>query len=215
MEKVKIKAQIREKTGSRESRKLRKRGFITGEIYGHNEKNLHICIEQGDFERIWRRLHGETVIYEIEANGKTYKTLIKEIQRDVIKGHPIHIDFQILHEKEEIVAPVPVIIKGTPKGVKRGGIFEHILHEVHVSAIPSKMPGHIEVDVSELDIGDSVHIEDLKLPKGVKIKEDPDRTICTVIPPRKVEEIKEEVPVEEAAPAEVEEEKKEEKKEEK
>jgi|Deesub1362B_J571_1020462.scaffolds.fasta_scaffold10540_3 large subunit ribosomal protein L25 len=214
MKKIKLPCKIREKTGTRESRRLRKKGFITAELYGYGETNYHIVIDRKEFERIWHHIHGETVIFEIELNGKKFNSVIKEIQRDVIYGHPIHIDFQILHEKEEITVPVPIVLKGEAKGVKMGGILEHLVHEVHVRTVPSKIPGHIEIDVSELGLGESIHIKDIKLPKGVQIIEHPDETVCTVLVPRRAEITvpEEEVPAEEA---EVKEEEKKEEKEEK
>ncbi|MEN3043950.1 MAG: 50S ribosomal protein L25 [Candidatus Hydrothermales bacterium] len=209
MKKVKIMAKIREKTGTRESRRLRKNGYITAEIYGAKEKNYHIILERKKFEKLWHEIHGETVIFEIELDDKKYNTVIKEIQRDVLYGYPTHIDFQILHEKEEITVPVPVILKGEAKGVKLGGILEHFVHQLHVRTIPSKIPGHIEIDISNLNIGESIHVRDIKLEKGVKIEENPDETICTIASPRGVE-----IPIQEVTALEVKEEKKEEKDEE-
>jgi len=187
MKKIKLKGKIREKKGTKESRRLRKKGFITAELYGHGEKNYHFIIDKREFERIWHQIHGETVIFEIELNGKKFNSVIKEIQMDVIYGYPIHIDFQIVHEKEEITVPVPIILKGEAKGVKMGGILEHLLHEVHVRTIPTKIPGNIEIDVSELGLGESIHIKDIKLPKGVSILENPDETVCTVLTPKRAE----------------------------
>ncbi|MEN3046252.1 MAG: 50S ribosomal protein L25 [Candidatus Hydrothermales bacterium] len=207
MKKVKLLAKIREKTGTRESRRLRGKGFITGEVYGAKEKNYHIFFERREFEKIWREIHGETVIFEIEFNDKKYSTVIKEIQRDVLYGYPIHIDFQILHEKEEITVPVPVILKGEAKGVKSGGILEHFAHQLHIRTIPSKIPSHIEIDISDLDIGESIHVRDIKLEEGIKIEESPDETICTIVGKRVTE-----VTAQEIIAPEIKEEKGEEKK---
>lgn len=207
MKKVKIKAQLREKTGTRESRRLRKKGFITVELYGAKEENTHLVIERKNFEKIWHEIHGETVIFVIEFDNKKVNSVIKEIQRDVLYGYPIHIDFQVLHEKEEITVPVPVILKGEAKGVKLGGILEHFIHQLHVKTVPSKIPGHIEIDISDLKIGDSIHVKDIKLEKGVKILENPEDTICTIAHPKEVG-----IPVQEAPLPEISEEKIEEKK---
>ncbi len=212
MKKIKLKAEIREKTGTRESKRIRKKGFVTCELYGHGEKNYHLFINRKEFEKIFHQIHGETVIFEIELNDKKFDAVIKEIQRDILYGYPIHIDFQVIHEKEEITVPVPVILKGEAQGVKMGGILEHILHEVHVKTLPSRIPGHIEIDISELKLGESIHIKDIKLPKGISIVENPDETVCTILVPRRaqIEMVEEKIPVEETEEREEKKKKKEE-----
>ena len=216
MKKYKLTAQKREKLGTNESRRLRREGFVTGEMYGAHEKNIHIKLPIKEFEKFLRDTRHEMVLVDMEINGKTYNCVLKELQRDVVRGTPIHADFQILHPKEPIHVVVPLILTGTPEGVKTGGILEHLKREVNIRAIPSKLPGHIEIDVSSMRIGESLHIKDLKLPEGVEILEDPEETVCTILAPKKVEEVAPVTPeaVEgEAPPAE--EEKKEEVKEEK
>lgn len=217
MKTYKLSAQIREQLGTNASRRLRREGFITGELYGAHEKNIHVKIPFKEFQRFLKETRHEMVLVDIEINGKNYKCVLKELQRDVVKGTPIHVDFQILHAKEPLQVIVPVILTGTPQGIKLGGILEHLKREVNIRAIPSKLPGHIEVDVSHLKIGESIHIKDLKVPEGVEIIEDPEETVCTVLAPKKVEEVApvpEEAPPEEAAPPPEEEKKEEEKKEE-
>lgn len=199
----KLKGEIREKIGTNEARRLRKKGFITGEMYGAHEENIHIKINAKDFQKFLKEIKKETVLIDLEVNGKNYKCVLKELQRDFVKGFPIHADFQILHEKEMINVAVPVILVGTPEGVKIGGILEHLKREVVVKAIPSKIPGHIEVDVSKLKIGESIHIKDLKPPEGVHIVENPEETVCTILSPKKTGEVpKEEIAKEVLVPEE-------------
>lgn len=206
----KLKGEIREKIGTNEARRLRKKGFITGEMYGAHEKNIHIKINAKDFQKFLKEAKKETVLIDFEVNGQNYKCILKELQRDFVTGVPIHADFQILHEKEMINVSVPIVLLGTPEGLKLGGILEHLKREVIVKAVPSKIPGHIEVDVSKLKIGESIHIKDLKLPEGVHVIENPEETICTILSPKKTMEL----PVEKIEEIPVPEEKKEEKEEE-
>lgn len=212
MKTYKLVAKRREKLGTNESRRLRREGFITGELYGYHEKNIHIKLPKKEFEKFLKETRHETVLIDMEVDGQTYKCVLKEVQRDVVMGYPIHADFQILHAKEPIQIIVPVILTGIPEGSKRGGILEHLKREVTVRAIPSKLPGHIEVNVERLKIGESIHIKDLKIPEGVEILENPEETVCTVLSPKKVEEVAPAAIPEEVPP--VPEEKKEEGKEE-
>lgn len=212
MRTYKLVAQKREKTGSGESKKLRKQGFITGEIYGAHEKNIHIKIPGREFEKFLKETSQEMALIDMEVNGKRYRCILKELHRDVVRGTPLHADFQILHAKEPIQVVIPIVLTGTPEGAKLGGILEHLKREVNIKAVPSKLPGHIEIDVSGLKIGDSIHIKDLEVPEEVEVIEDPDETVCTVLSPKKVEEVApvEEVPAEEVPEEAPEEEKKEE-----
>lgn len=198
MKTYRLTAEKREKLGTKESRRLRRAGFVTGELYGPHEKNVHIKLARREFEKFLKETKHETVIIDMEVDGKTYKCVLKDLQRDVVMGYPIHADFQILHAKEPIQVVVPVILKGTPEGVKLGGILEHLKREVTIRAIPSKLPGHIEIDVGKLRIGESIHVKDLELPEGVEILEDPEETVCTILAPKKVEEV---APVPEAVAA--------------
>jgi large subunit ribosomal protein L25 len=207
MKTYKLYGEIREKIGTNEARRLRKKGFITGEMYGAGEKNIHIKIPLKDFQKFLKDVKGEMVLIDLEINNKNYKCILKELQRDIIKGHPIHADFQILHEKEKITVSVPLILSGTPEGVKLGGVLEQLKREIKIRAIPSKLPGHLEAPVSKLKIGESLHVRDLKPPEEVEIVDSPEEPICTILAPKKVEEVK---PVEEKIEEAPKEEKKEE-----
>ena len=206
----KLKGELREKIGTNEARRIRKKGFITGEMYGAYEKNIHIKINAKDFQKFLKEIKKETVLIDLEINGKNYKCILKELQRDFVMGLPIHADFQILHEKEMITVSIPVVLVGIPEGLKLGGTLEHLKREVNIRAIPSKIPGFVEVDVSKLKIGESIHIKDLKLPEGIHIVENPEETVCTILSPKKAVEM----PVEEIKEVPIPEERKEEKEEE-
>ncbi|MEO0202292.1 MAG: 50S ribosomal protein L25 [candidate division WOR-3 bacterium] len=187
-----IKAQIRENLGSSFSKKYRQEGLIPAVAYGKNENNIHLLIPERDFYKLLKEIGEETAILEIEYDNTSKRAILKEIQRDIISGKIIHIDFHIVHAKEKIVVSVPIVIKGQENspGLKKGGILEVHLHKVDLKAFPENIPGHIEVDISNLDIGNSIHIKDIKI-ENVEFEEDLDEVVLSIISPR-IEEKKEE-----------------------
>lgn len=194
---MEVSVNIREKTGKEIAKKLRKMGFIPGVIYGHNEKNLHISIAEKDLHEIIKETHGEAKLIKLKAGeGFEKEVIIKHIDRDPITGRVIHVDFQVIHKGEEVHVDVPVEIVGSAKGVKVGGILEVLHWHIPVKGEIQNIPPHITIDVSDLDINDSIHVRDLKL-DGVKILLHEDEAIVTVLPPKRAEEVK---PAEEAAP---------------
>ncbi len=191
-------AKLREKKGKEYAKKLRKKGWVPAIMYGKGEVNTPLEVEAHAFETFFRKSHGENVIVTLKIEGKKdAKVIVKDVQRDPVFGKLQHIDFQIIHEGEKIVATVPIILKGTPKGVKEGGVLEQNLKEVQVKAVPANLPPHIEFNVESLDIGDMIKVGDIKL-EGVEIFEDPEEIICMVHHGRKEEEI---APQEEAGEA--------------
>jgi len=110
------------------------------------------------------------------------------------------VDFQVLHKGEKVIVEVPVVLKGEPVGLKKGGVMEQLIRELEVRAVPAKLPSAIEVDVSHLDIGDAIHVRDLQVEEGVEILEDPEQTVVTILAPKKAAE-EEEAPPEEGEAA--------------
>lgn len=181
----KLKVNLRENLGSSSSKKYRKEGFIPAVAYGLNEKNFHILVNEMEFYKLLREIGDETAIVELEFDGNTKKSFIQEIQRDIITGRVIHVDFHIVHEKEKVSVSVPIVVKGQENspGIKKGGILEVHLHTVDVKAFPENIPGHIEIDISNLDIGNVIHVKDIKI-ENVEFEEDMDEVILSIIPPK-------------------------------
>lgn len=198
MVEVKIKADRRTEVGKQRTNYLRKNGLIPAVLYGHGEETMSISIPEKEFSHLLQKEKGENVIVEIELpKDKSKKTIIKEIQRDPVTSRILHVDFQHLIMTEKVHVQVPIILKGTPQGVKAGGILEHHLRKINIRCLPEYIPPHIEVEVSELKLGDSIHISDLSV-ENVEILEEPTETIATIIVPKIMkEEVKEEVVVEE------------------
>ena len=218
MKKVGLKVFVRE---GEKPKKIRREGFIPAIVYGGHKKPLGIKIREHDFIHLLHTIHGENIMIElrISRDGKEKKELaiLKEVQRDPLMNRIIHADFLRVSLKETLEVEVPVVPVGEAKGVKEGGILEIILRHIRVEALPQDLPEHLEVDISNLEVGDTLHVGDITPPPGVKILTHPEETILTIVPPRVVEEVVAVAPEEVVEEAEMEEkeEKVEEEKEEK
>jgi len=192
----------RTEAGKGVARKLRRSGRIPAVYYGRGETPIPITIGLKELEEIIHKSGGSNVIVDLKVEGDgagDRKAIIREIQRDPVEGSILHLDLQHISLTERITVEVPIVLIGTPIGVKDGGgILEHLLREVEVECLPTDIPSKLEVEVSGLNIGDSLHVSDLKADR-VTIKTEADRAIAAVVPPTILEEAK---PAEEAAPAE-------------
>jgi len=189
MASVSLSATPRTETGKGAARKLRAAGQVPGVIYGHGREPQGLTVNQREFDRLAERVRITSTVIELALDGKTARTLIRELQRDPIRRTVIHIDFQELVAGEKIVVSVPLRFIGTADGVKNsGGILEEIIHQVHVRVDPSNIPDHIDVDVTPLTIGHGLHVSDLKLPEGVEVTEDAEQTVAIVSAPKAEEE---------------------------
>ena len=188
----------REKSGKGTARKARAAGHIPGVLYGHGEAPLALSVVARDFEVALRKHKGGNAIVNLGLAGSEYTALIRDVQYDPITHGILHLDFQHISLTETVEVSVSVHLTGIPVGVKDGGgILEHIVREVEVRCLPTAIPPSIDIDVTALQIGDSIHVRDLSVP-DVTILSDPDATIATVVPPT----VMEEKPAEEvAAPA--------------
>ena len=209
---VELAAKLRKERGKSAAKRLRKQDLIPGVLYGHGEETFPLWVEGKAFRMIEHSTGGESVIINLTVDGEPKKTIIKEVQIDPLTRNVLHIDFQHIHAKEEVVVEVPIITKGVSQGVKEGGILDHILRKVEVKCLPLEIPEHFEVEVSELSIGDSLRLSDLDM-GDVKVLVDLGTPVVYVLPPKAKEEevvvAEEEVPPEEAeAEVEAEEEKK-------
>jgi large subunit ribosomal protein L25 len=184
-----LNATARTGTGKGAARKLRQQGFIPGVIYGHGRDPQPLSINTRDVDQLLGSISVSSTVIDVSFGGATSRTLIREIQRHPFKRQILHIDFQELVAGERVTVRVPLVFIGIPEGVRTaGGILEQIMHEVELRVDPSNIPNHIDVDVTPLPIGHSVHVSDLKLPEGVEILEDEDATVCAVGAPKAVVE---------------------------
>lgn len=175
-----LSATLREPAGKGGARQLRANSKVPGVFYGHNEANVHFSVNTIDLTRMMRGRH--TVI-NLQLDGGALKPcVIRELQRDPVDDHFIHIDLLGLHQGEKVSVTVPLKLSGVPKGVKEGGILEHSLVELTVECLPQDIPEEVTVDVSNLSVGESLHVSDLNLP-GLKVLDDPHAAVAHVASP--------------------------------
>jgi large subunit ribosomal protein L25 len=178
-----LKAKPRTGTGKGVARQLRQNGQIPGVIYGHARAAQPLTLDARELDRLLERVTASTVI-ELDVDGTTSRTLIREIQRHAFKRQVLHVDFLELVAGEKVTVEVPIIYVGTPQGVRDGGILDQIKHQLTVEADPTILPGHIEVDVSTLTIGHALYVRDVRIPEGVTVQDDPDSPVALVAAPR-------------------------------
>jgi large subunit ribosomal protein L25 len=177
-----LSASPRTGTGKGVARTLRQSGQIPGVIYGHARQPQSLSLNARDFDRLMERVTASTVI-EVAIDGKTSKTLIREIQRHPYKKEVLHVDFLELVAGEKVTVEIPIVYVGTPQGVRDGGILEQIKHELTVEADPTTLPEHIEVDVSSLTIGHTLYVRDVRVPEGATVQDEPDSPVVLVAAP--------------------------------
>ncbi len=176
-----LNATVRTTTGKGAARKIRQEGNIPSVIYGHGREPQSLLTNARETERLLRGIATGATVIELNIEGKVAKTLIREIQRHPFKRHIMHIDFQELVAGETVSVHCPIAYIGTPEGVRlEGGILDQILHQLHIEVDPSNIPNHIDVDVTNLKLGKSLHVGDLTIPAGIKVLDDAGTTVCIV-----------------------------------
>ena len=196
---VKLKAEPRTDVGRSAVRKLKARGIIPAIIYGGKDKPQPLQVAARDINVMMSHASGENVLVELEVAGeKSSRTaLVQEVQHSPVGGDIRHVDFHAISMDETIQAEVPLEPIGTANGVKNfGGLLEQSLRALTIECLPRDLPDRITVDVSALNIGDSIHVRDIQLPSGVTAKVQPDLTAFSVLAP-----VVEEEPVVAAAEA--------------
>ena len=183
---AKLSAKGRDGQGKGDNRKLRGTGFIPAVIYGHGEETRSVAVNAHELELLFKRVHVENTVIDLDVEGekKPIKALVREVQTHPAKGTVVHVDFYQIHAGEMVHIQVPIHFVGTPVGVKNGGIIQHTMDELDVRVSADNIPERIEVDVSGMDIGDSVHVSELKVPAGVEVLDGGDRSVCSVTPPQ-------------------------------
>jgi large subunit ribosomal protein L25 len=197
MEEILLNVAVREETGKQKAKKARREGFIPGVIYGEGKQPVAVSITTKDLIHLVHTRGSENTIVSVQvdgqAGGKSRHCLIKDMQYDPVVGNIIHVDLNEISLTKVIKVEVPVNAKGEPVGVKQdGGSLDHIMWKLEVECLPTNIPKSFDVDVSQLKIGDSIHVRDIQFPSGVKCLNDVDATVLSVS-----------APVQEVAPAEV------------
>jgi large subunit ribosomal protein L25 len=196
MTEIVLNAEIR-KTGKSASNQLRRSGKIPGIYYAPGDEPLPIAVKETELKKLTYTTEAHVVRLKL-GDGKEFQCILKEVEFDPVTDKPIHFDLYGLKAGATVTLEIPVVLVGKAPGVEKGGVIEHLLHTVEVECPANAIPEHIEVDISALDIGDAIHVKDLKIP-NVKILENELAVVVAVVPPRggEVEEAK---PAEEAQP---------------
>jgi large subunit ribosomal protein L25 len=184
---VSLSANPREASGKGGARQLRMNGQIPAVIYGHAREAQALTLNARDLDKMLEHIQAESTVIEVSVGGKTSKTLIREIQRHPFKRQILHVDFQELVAGEKVIVSIPITLTGVAEGVRLGGgVLDQTLRELEIEVDPSNIPDHIEFDVTNMVIGDSVHVSDLKLPEGVEVQDDPETSVAVLAAPRAV-----------------------------
>ncbi|MEO0237523.1 MAG: 50S ribosomal protein L25 [candidate division WOR-3 bacterium] len=162
---------------------LRKNNKIPCVAYGHKEENRLFSVDEVELNKMFHAIGREKSLINIKMGKDNFLAIIKEIFRSPRTNKILHIDFQIIHKSEKLKLTVPIILKGSAKGVKEGGIVEHLLRDLEIKCLPADIPSHVEVDISELAIGDSIHVKDIKAEK-FEIVENPEEVVVTILAPK-------------------------------
>jgi large subunit ribosomal protein L25 len=197
---VKLTGEKRDGAGKGVARKVRAAGKVPAVLYGGGIDPVTLVVESG---ALWHALHteaGSNVLIDLSVDGKRYLAMPREVQRDILRGAILHVDFFRVRKDVAIEVDVPIHLAGESSGVKQGGVVEHHLWELRMECLPTEVPEFIEADVSNLEIGDALHVRDLTVPQGVTVLTPEDEIIVSVVPPP-VLRLEEEVPEEAAAEA--------------
>src|ERR671935_2627079 len=202
-ERVKLEVRERERKGTRESRRLRKDGLIPGVLYGNGKKPHAICIPERELRRVLTGAGGLHAILDVVLEGQktTHPSILKDYQRDKMRDRLLHVDLQEVRLDQLIQATVSVQLVGEAQGSKEGGVLSQVNREVNVEALPMEVPEHLELEVSEMVIGDTLRVADLRAPEGVTLLDDPETVLATATMPTRVVEPEEMLAEEEAAEA--------------
>ncbi len=183
---LKVKQRIRlGKTGSKQ---VRKEGKIPAVIYGKGMESIPLIIDPAELKGSLATDAGKNTLLdlEIETEGEKISKLgvLKDIQLDYITQKPIHLDFQVINTKDKIAVDVPLNLTGRAQGIKEGGILEQNIREINVECLPENIPSIIEFDISEMELGDALHLRDITLPEGVESLINADSLVASIQTPR-------------------------------
>ncbi|MGD9160377.1 MAG: 50S ribosomal protein L25 [Desulfobacteraceae bacterium] len=187
MAQYQLAATVRDTKGKEAAKKMRREKNIPGVFYGPDSEPVMLSFKDGDLRKILKNAASENIIMglqlETDKGTETKMVILKELQSDTLKDAYIHADFYEISMDKELTLNIPVILVNTPVGVSNGGILQHVRRELTISCLPDKVVESIEVDVAGLDIGESLHIEDVVFPEGITTSQEGHLTIAVVNAP--------------------------------
>ena len=192
MEFFELAAKLRTTRGNSPARALRRDGNLPSVIYGPGKETVALSVSVYDMEQVIKKTKTLQVFVNLAIEGQgTRSAMLKELQRHPVSGNFIHADFYEVAMDRKINVMIPIVTVGQSKGVELGGMLQIIRHEVEAYCIPSNIPEVIEIDITDLDIGESVHVEDIQLEGDVELVHDVNFTVLTVLSTRKLDEAEE------------------------
>lgn len=187
MREIVVNAELRSEAGKGAARRTRSAGRIPAIVYGPETKPISVALEERAFHTAMKGANTSSII-SLQVDGKVNKVILREIQRDPVTSKIVHMDFHAISMTKPLHISIPIHFVGIPEGVKTdGGIMQSTMREVEISCLPADIPEHFEIDVSELGIGDSIHLGDLKIPKA-EFLADGKRTVVVISAPTVIKE---------------------------
>ena len=197
-----VPAESRRETGKNVNRRLRSRGMIPGVVYAAGKEAVPVAVSPREIGAILKSASGENTLFDLDLGGSRRKVILKEFQREPLRGKLLHADFYEVALDRAITVKVHIELEGTPVGVKlQGGLVDFVTRDLEVECLPADIPARISVDISHLELNKHLRVSELKLGDKVKVLADPDLVIAHVVVPR-AEEVVAEVAPAEGAPAE-------------
>ena len=190
-----LKAEIRERTGSKDAKKLRKKGRIPATVYGHKKKPVAISLDRSTMVE---ELHHGRRLMDVQIGGKKEKMIVKDLQYDYLGKDIIHVDLMRVDVTEMVKVTVPIELKGAAKGAHEGGVIEVCTDHLEIECKVTDIPESVVVSVKEIGVGDTLHARDIELPVGVKLVSPPETLLVTchvITAARTTEEIEKEMPI--------------------
>jgi large subunit ribosomal protein L25 len=185
MPEVTLAAESGRQTGSSSTRRLRSQGKIPGVVYGHGSEPIPVAVGAREFQIALSGEAGLNTLLSLEVDKKNFLTLARDIQHHPFRNVVTHVDFQIVRRDEVISAEIPINLVGEPIEVQHGdGIVDQQLFALAIKAKPADIPPSVDIDISGLTIGASLHVSDITVPKGVELETDPAATVVAGQPPR-------------------------------
>ncbi len=206
-----LRVSVRDNKGKEAAKKLRRNNQIPAIFYGPDTDPLMLAVDYPDLDGIIKQTAAENIILglqiESEEGSDSKTVMLKELQVDPLTNTYLHADFYEVSMEREVTVGIPIHLLNTPAGVLEGGILQHVRREITITCLPDQMVEHLDVDVSELTIGDSIHIRDIDLPEGLTTNQDENLTVAVVAAPTVIPEVEEIEEIEEIEGEEGEEEK--------
>ncbi|HBA89057.1 MAG TPA: 50S ribosomal protein L25 [Geobacter sp.] len=183
MSKQVLNVELREKTGKGICRRLRAAGRVPAVVYGKGMTPVAISLAQRELSEAIAGEGGRNHILTLKCEGELNEqnVIVADLLRDPLKGVPRHVDLHKINLADKVKVHVKLVLVGTPAGVKAGGFLDFAMHEVEVECLPVHIPGHINVDITELTIGHSVHVGEISAPIGAVILSDPKAAIVSIL----------------------------------